>query len=153
MSVRRSISISLVARVAVAWALVFAVVHFYWAAGGAAGMNGEPADTPAAQGYIAFIALLGLLGAAVAQGLVPGARGLLGRRRLIVLARAGGAALLAGVVIGVARWLADGSLDGDGAFGVITTVYFLAGGVLFSVVGWAREARVVPSRVGGLTWR
>jgi hypothetical protein len=120
---------TLTARLTVSWALVFAGVHAYWAAGGTAGMNGDPADTPAAQAYIAFIALLGLLGAAVARGLVPGARR---------LARVGGVALLAGVVVGVGRWLVDGSLDGDGAAGVATTVYFLLGGVLFAVVGWAR---------------
>src|SRR5688500_13473029 len=57
-----------VARVTVAWAVLFALVHFYWAAGGAVGMNGNPADTPAAQAYIAFIAVLGIAGAAVAHG-------------------------------------------------------------------------------------
>jgi hypothetical protein len=139
MRIPGSITYSSIARATVLWALVFAVVHAYWAAGGAAGMNGEPADTPAAQGYIAFIALLGLLGAAVAHGRIPESRSLLGRRRLDVLARIGGAALLAGVVFGTGRWLADGSLDGDGAAGVITTAYFLLGGVLFSFIGWAGQ--------------
>ena len=142
------ITYSLIARVTGAWALLFAVVHAYWAAGGAAGMNGEPADAPGAQGYIAIITLLGLLGAAVANGLVPGSRGLFGHRRLVLLARAGGGALLMGVVIGVSRWLVDGGLDGDGAAGVITTVYFLLGGVLFSLLGWAREAPVPRSQPG-----
>jgi hypothetical protein len=132
---------SLTARITVFWAVVFALVHAYWAAGGAAGMN-EPADTPGAQGYIAFIALLGLLGGAVAHGLLPGARGLIERRRLVLLARVGGGALLVGVVVGVSRWLVDGSLDGDGAVGVVTTVYFLLGGVMFSVLGWAEAQRL-----------
>ena len=57
----------------------------------------------------------------------------------MLLARGGGVALLIGVVVGVSRWLVDGGLDGDGAAGVVTTVYFLLGGVLFSVLGWARE--------------
>ena len=97
--------------------------------------------TAGAQGYIAFITAIGLLGAVVAHGLVPGSRGLLGHRRLVLLARAGGAALLAGVAVGVSRWLVDGSLNGDGAAGIITTSYFLLGGLLFSRLGWADHAR------------
>ena len=141
MSLLRSIKFAPIARLTVIWALVFAAVHAYWASGGAAGMNGEPADTAGAQGYIAFITVIGLLGAVVAHGLVPGTRGLLGHRRLVLLARAGGAALLAGVTVGVSRWLADASLNGDGAAGIITTIYFLLGGLLFSRLGWADHAR------------
>jgi hypothetical protein len=36
-------------RVTTVWGVLFAIVHTYWAAGGAAGMDGEPADTLAAQ--------------------------------------------------------------------------------------------------------
>lgn len=115
----------------IAWSALFALVHVYWAAGGPTGMNGDPADTPAAQAYIAFIAGLGLLGGTVAYGLRIRA----GDRRLVLLARAGGAALLAGVVFGSISWLADGGLDGDGASGIATTLYFLAGGILFSALG------------------
>jgi hypothetical protein len=79
----------------------------------------------------------------VAHGLAPGSRSRLGRTSLIRLARVGGSVLLAGVVLGVGRWLADGSLDGDGASGVITTAYFLLGGALFSVLGWAPEAAAI----------
>jgi len=104
-------------------------------------MNGEPADTAGAQAYIGLIAVIGLLGAAVAYGLAPGSRSLLERRRLVLLARVGGGALLAGVVIGVSRWLADGSLNGDGAGGIITTTYFLLGGLLFAWLGWADHLR------------
>jgi hypothetical protein len=127
-------------QITIAWSALFAVVHIYWAAGGAAGMNGEPADTTGAQGYIAFIALLGILGGAVAFAL--DARP--GDRRLILLARVGGAALLAGVVVGAGRWLADGGLDGDGAAGIATTLYFLLGGVLFT----ALARRAAPPAVG-----
>jgi hypothetical protein len=35
---------NLLSRLTIAWAVLFAIVHFYWAAGGSAGMNGEPAD-------------------------------------------------------------------------------------------------------------
>lgn len=125
-----------VARLTTAWGVIFAVVHVYWAAGGAAGTNGDPADTAGAQGYIAFIAALGLAGARVAAGLARGPR----RRTLVLLARAGGAALLLGVVAGTGRWLADWSLDGDGAAGIAITLYFLLGGLLFSALGWRRTA-------------
>ena len=142
MRVLESINPTRVAQVTVAWAALFVIVHAYWAAGGAAGMNGEPADTPGAQGYIAFITVLGLLGGAVALDLRPGARSRLKRRTLVLLARAGGGALLAGVVIGTTRWIVDGGLGGDGAAGVVTTAYFLIGGVLFSALGWSPGIRV-----------
>ena len=122
-------------RITVAWSIIFALIHFYWAAGGSFGMNGEPADEIGAQLYIAFIALIGLLAAVVAHR---------GHRRL---ARIGGAALLAGVAAGTARWLADGNLSDDGVGGVIVTLYFLLGGVLFTVLGW-RPANV--RRTGGI---
>jgi hypothetical protein len=115
-------------RMTVIWAALFAAVHAYWAAGGEVGMNGEPADTAGAQIYIAFIALLGLTGGAVAAGLAAQPN----HRTLLLLARAGGAALLLGVVVGTARWVGDGGLNGDGAQGIAITLYFLLGGVLFS---------------------
>ena len=146
MRILRSINRTLVARVTVTWAVVFAIVHAYWAAGGAAGMNGDPADTAASQGYIGFITLLGVLGAVVAHGLDPSSRSLLARRTHVVLARAGGAALLVGVVVGTTRWLVDGGLTGDGAAGVITTLFFLIGGVLFSTLGWRPSGRDKTSR-------
>jgi hypothetical protein len=123
-------------RATVGWGVVFALVHFYWAAGGELGMNGEAADTLAAQVYIAVIAVLGLAGAAVARGLV--------RRRsrmLVLLARAGGAALLIGVAVGVGRWAVAGGLEDDGAAGVVTTLYFLLGGVLFWSLGRGDDSR------------
>ena len=108
-----------IALATVVWGVVFAIVHFYWAA-----------DEPdlAAGAYIAFIAVLGLGGAAVAYGFLSGRRS----RRLLLLARLGAAALLLGVVVGIGRWIADGSLDGDGATGIVITAYFLIGGVLYA---------------------
>ena len=108
-----------VALATVAWGVVFALVHVYWAA-----------DEPrlAAGAYIAFVAVLGLAGAAVAYGLLIGRRD----RRLLLLARLGAAVLLLGVVFGSARWIADGSLGGDGAGGVVITAYFLLGSVLYA---------------------
>jgi hypothetical protein len=122
----------------VAWGLLFAIVHAYWAAGGEVGMNGDAADTLAAQLYIGFVAALGLTGAGVAIGLSTVGNPPAVQRALVLLARAGGAALLIGVAVGAGRWLADGSLGGDGAEGVAITLYFLLGGILFSVLGWRR---------------
>jgi hypothetical protein len=116
--------------VTVAWGVIFALVRFYWAGAGIAG-----ADTPAARVYIAFIALIGLAGAAVADGLVHGWAARLGRRRLVLLARVGGAVLLLGVAVGVLRWLADGGLGDDGVGGVVITAYVFLGAVLFSLLG------------------
>jgi hypothetical protein len=125
-----------VSNAAAVWGVLFAVVHAYWASGGEIGMKGGAARTVAAQGYIAVIALLGLIGAVVAYGLAHGPRARPRRGLLILLARAAGAALLLGVAVGTGRWLADWSLDGDGAAGVVITLYFLLGGVLFSMLGW-----------------
>ena len=134
----RTTDLTRVAQLTAVWGVIFAVVHAYWAAGGEAGMNGDPADTFGAQSYIAVVALLGLVGAVVARSLAHASR-----RRSLLLARAGGAALLFGVVFGGGRWLVDWSLDGDGAAGVVTTLYFLLGGILFSILGWRRDTRRV----------
>jgi hypothetical protein len=123
-----------------AWGLLFAIVHAYWAAGGETGMNGESAGTVGAQIYIGFIAALGLVGAGVGIGLAERANPPLVHRALVLLARIGGVALLVGVAAGTVRWIADGGLGGDGAAGVAITLYFLAGGLLFSKLGW-RGAR------------
>lgn len=130
----RSIPSSLLARLTVAWGVLFAAVHFYWAAGGTALGNGGAADA-AEQVYIAFIAAVGLVGAAVGHGLEHDWGARVGRRRLVLLARVGGAALLLGVAIGVGRWIGDGGVGDDGVSGVVITAYFLLGGVLFSALG------------------
>ena len=144
MRLLKSLSLTRVGHVTVAWGVLFGVVHAYWAAGGAAGMNGDPADTLAVQSYIAFIAVLGLVGAAVAHGVVHGLGARVGRRTLILLARAGGAVLLVGVAVGTGGWLVDGSLNGDGAAGVVTTLYFLLGGLLLTSLGWRGDAPRFP---------
>jgi hypothetical protein len=112
-----------IARMTTAWGLVFAVAHFYWAVG---------ADTLAAGLYIGFIAVLGLVGAAVARLHEHGLH-------FTFLTRAGGIALLLGVAIGTGRWLAAGSLQGDGAEGIAITAYFLVGGILFTLLGWGER--------------
>ncbi len=125
-----------VSNAAAVWALLFAIVHAYWAWGGEIGTNGGAAGTPAAQAYIAVIALLGLIGAAVAYGLAHGERTRPRRASLILLARGGGSALLLGVAVGTGQWPANWSLQGDGAAGIVIPLYFLLGGVLFSMLGW-----------------
>lgn len=136
MSLIRSIPLPLVARVTVAWGVLFAVVHFYWAAGGTVAMDNGGATDAAAQAYIGFIATVGLLSAAVAHGFAHDWDARLGRRRLTLLARVGGAVLLLGVLGGVGRWLGDGGIGDDGVSGVVITAYFLLGGMLFSMLGW-----------------
>ena len=137
MAFLRTTNIARVARFTAVWGVIFAVVHFYWAAGGEGGASDGGADSLGAQGYIAFIAVLGLAGAAVAGGFARGSN----HRTLVLLARAGGAALLLGVAVGTGRWLANWSLEGDGAAGIVTTLYFLLGGLLFSTLGWRLRAR------------
>lgn len=141
MRLTRELDLPRLGHLTMAWGIFFAIVHAYWAAGGQAGMNGEPADTAPAQIYIAVIALLGLVGAAVADGLVHERTGPLGRWTLTVLARTGGVALIVGVATGVARWLTEGGVEEDGVAGVAVTLYFLLGGVLFSALGWRRGTR------------
>ena len=128
------------AAVTAAWGVVFAGFHFYWAAGGSVGIEGD-APSLAASLYIAFIAVLGLVGAAVAYGLEKGWGARSGRRRLRMLARLGGLVLLLGVAVGVGPWIAAGSLGDDGAAAVVITAYFLLGGLLFSTLGWVRTGR------------
>jgi hypothetical protein len=129
------ISTRRVGALAAVWGIVFAGFHFYWAAGGTL------AHDPSAQSlvdslYIGFIALLGLAGAAVAHGLYQPWGSRIGRRRLRTLARLGGILLFLGVVVGVGRWIAEGSFGDDGADGVVITAYFLLGALLFSALGW-----------------
>ena len=85
----------LIANITVVWAVLFAVVHAYWAAGGSAGVH-HPADSAGAQLYIAFVAMLGLAGAAVASARASHSPA--HQRAAVPLARVAGAALLLGVL-------------------------------------------------------
>jgi hypothetical protein len=136
----RSLSVA-----ATVWGIVFAVVHFYWAAGGDGAIGSGGDSGLGASLYIGFIAVLGLLSAGVARGLSEpwGAR--VGWRRLRALARSGSIALAIGVAVGAGRWLADGSLGDDGAGGVVITAYFLLGAALFAALGWLPRAPVYGS--------
>jgi hypothetical protein len=119
----------LIANITVVWAVLFAVVHAYWAAGGSVGAD-PPADSAGAQLYIAFVAMLGLVGAAVAWARASHSHA--HQRAAEVLARVAGAALLLGVLVGSLRWIAGDSLDTSG---IVITLYFLIGGVLYSMLG------------------
>jgi hypothetical protein len=133
------ISVRRVGAATALWGVVFAVVHFYWAAGGRKAID-EGTLTLAESLYIGFIAVLGLVGTTVALGLYQGWGARIGRGRLRLLARLGGVALLLGVTFGVGRWIAAGSLGDDGVEGVVITAYFLVGGLLFSALGWRVDA-------------
>jgi hypothetical protein len=128
----------LIANITVVWAVLFAVAHAYWAAGGSAGM-GHPADSAGAQLYIAFVAMLGLVGAAVAWARASHSHA--HQRAAVLLARVAGAALLLGVLGGSLRWITGDSLDTSG---IVITLYFLIGGVLYSMLGRADRA-VAPA--------
>jgi hypothetical protein len=141
------ISTRRVGALAAVWGIVFAGFHFYWAAGGTL------AHDPSAQSladslYIGFIAVLGLAGAAVAHGLYQPWGGRTGRRRLRMLARLAGALLFLGVVVGVGRWITEGSVGDDGADGVVITAYFLLGAQLFSALGWLGDVSSRSERGG-----
>jgi hypothetical protein len=56
-----------VARLTVAWGVLFAVVHFYWAAGGSAAMDDGGASDAAEQASIAFGAFLAGVGLTLAE--------------------------------------------------------------------------------------
>lgn len=133
-------TLRLLASVTVIWALVFALAHFCWAAGSE--IAGYAADedglSTRAALYIAGVALVGLLGAAVAYGFQRSGNGRLASRWLRRAARLGAVALLLGVALGSARWAVDGSLGDDGAGGVFITLYFLVGGLLYALLGWSR---------------
>jgi hypothetical protein len=129
------ISIRRVGAATALWGLVFAAFHFYWAAGGTTA-NDPDSQSLADSIYIAFIAFIGLVSAAVAHGLYQPWGDRIGRRRLRVLARVGGTLLFLGVAVGVGGWIAAGSIGDDGADGVVITAYFLLGGLLFSALGW-----------------
>lgn len=132
-------SAGLLLRITVAWALLFGLVHAYWAAGGSLGMD-EPATDPAAQAYIAVIALIGFASAGIALGLVRPWGERLGRGRLRLLACVGSIALALGVTFNAIAWIADSSqLSEDGASGIAVWTYFLAGSVCFGLL--ARRAR------------
>jgi hypothetical protein len=136
---RSAISTRRLGAAAAVWGIVFAGFHFYWAAGGT--LAHDPSGQSLADSlYITFIALLGLAGAAVALGTHQHWGIRIGYPRLRRLARLGGVLLILGVVVGVGRWIMDGSLGDDGAEGVVITVYFLLGGMLFSSLGWLGNA-------------
>lgn len=131
---------------ATCWGVVFAAVHVYWALAGADAVGVEGPRGIGASIYIGFIALLGLAAAITAFGIGHPSRVPLERSVLRTLARAAGIVLLAGVAIGVARWIAAGAIGADEVSDVAITAYFAIGGALFVSLGW-------PDRHLGLSRR
>jgi hypothetical protein len=119
--------------------MVFALVHFYWAARGEIGVRDHPTTGVGASLYVTFIAVRGLLGAGLARGLCQpwGAR--FGRHRLRAVAWLGAAMLLLGVAVGMGGWITAGGIGDDGVPGVIITGYFLLGGGLFAALSRASK--------------
>jgi len=93
---------------------------------------------------------LGLASAGVAHGLVHQWGVPVGRRALLALSRLGSVALVLGVVVGVGRWIANGSLGDDGLPGIVVTAYFLLGGVLFGLPGWGGDRDAADHDAGRL---
>ena len=122
-----------------AWGGVFAAVHFYWAAGGTALSFSGSLDAGSAA-YIAFIAVLGVIGGLVGVAIARAATRRIPRRPLLLLTRVGATLLLFGVAIAAIRLAAgtDNSWTEHPSSTAAITLYFLAGGVLY-----ARAARAV----------
>jgi hypothetical protein len=131
----------------VAWAAIFAAVHFYWAAGGTAVSTGAAGGAAGGwvAAYIAFIAVLGIAGGAVGLAIARDGAPRVPRRVLLFLARAGATLLLIGVGIAAMRAAAgtdEGWTESPAATAAIT-LYFLAGGLLYALA--ARAMRRAPS--------
>jgi hypothetical protein len=48
------------------------------------------------------------------------------------------------VTFGAGSWVVEWSLSGDGATGIVITLYFLLGGLLFSTLGWRSGTPTSP---------
>jgi hypothetical protein len=128
------------------WGIVFTIVHVYWAFGGGSGLSHDGNASLGASLYVGFIALLGLAGTVVAYSLERPMGASIGVRQLRLIARIGGIALLLGVVVGVGRWIAAGSLGDDGIAGIVITAYFFVGGIFYVLLGWSNQPLAVAAR-------
>ncbi len=118
-----------------AWAMGFAVVHLYWAAGGRAGVPAGAGAIGARPWFLAYdlVAAAALAAAAVTGVALAAGWGGAGRRRWLRRAAVAGAlvALLRGGV-GVVQDVVLAVTDGPGpGVGAIYDVWFAAAGVLF----------------------
>ena len=123
-----------------AWALAFAVPHFYWAAGGCVGVPGDVCEAGLPTWFLVYDLVAGVLcvaGALVALALVRSWGRIVVRRRLAWI---GGAVLVLRGGVGIVQ-------DGLVLAGVVgsergwepTMLYdpwFLLGGVLFGAAAW-----------------
>jgi hypothetical protein len=133
------------------WSLVFAAPHFYWAAGGRAGLGAQvgAADVALAQGWFAAYNLaagcLGILGALLALALDRGWAGPRLHRPLLVAAAVAGAVLLARGVLGVTLLVIDelGGAPGGRPPAVLLAIepWFVLGGLAYAGLAWSLRGR------------
>lgn len=135
------------------WSVVFAAPHFYWAAGGRAGLGSQAAAADAALAQTWFAAynlaagVLGVAGALLAAALAQRWAGPRVRRWLLAAAILAGAVLLARGVIGTALLAVDqgGDLSGGQIPPILLAIepWFILGGLAYAQM--ARTQR----RAGG----
>lgn len=132
------------------WSLIFAAPHFYWAAGGRAGLGSQAAAADAALGQTWFAAynlaaaVLGVFGAVLASALARQWGNRLFRRWALAAAVLAGVVLLLRGVVGVALLAidpTDGVLD-DQTPPILLAIepWFVLGGLAYGLM--AREQRV-----------
>jgi hypothetical protein len=56
------------------------------------------------------------------------------------------------VTFGTGNWLVEWSLDG-GTAGIVITLYFLLGGLLFSTLGWRSNTPASPQEIRAVAQR
>lgn len=149
--------------VATAWATLFAVLHLYWALGGAWGLAESAGPRLAADRPGWFVALglygvAGLLLVAAGAGLILSRGVLVGRRgRALPLLGAGIAAVLTFRAIGVHVLLLADAGYGRGAISgaqrswtlVVWNPWFFLGGVAFGLAAWAARRSTGSSTTSG----
>ncbi|MGQ0575064.1 MAG: DUF3995 domain-containing protein [Pseudonocardia sp.] len=134
----------------VAWSVVFAAPHVYWAAGGRGGLGDSSAAADAAlatpwfAAYNLVVTVLALAAALVASGLARGRFGPGARRWFALVAAAGAVALLARGALGVGLLLAGvpTGTASPGTAPVLVAIepWFLVGALAFG--GLARSLRL-----------
>ena len=119
---------------AFAWSVVFLIPHLYWAAGGTAGLDGQPVDGALAVVNYAAIALTALA-AALALALVRPWGTSLPRRLLVAGAWTAGVLLSLRGGVGLVQDLVV-AVGGDDDVPTLVLVFeplFLLGGILFGL--------------------
>jgi hypothetical protein len=131
---------------AAAWSLLFAALHFYWAASGRAGLGAQAGAADAAlrqawfAGYNLIAAALAVLGSFVAVGLARRWGGARLRRLLLAAAAVGCIALILRGALGVVLLLADllrGRYDETTPVLLVAIEpWFVLGGIAYAGMVW-----------------